>query len=65
MKELTNIDLKIIQLMAEGTTQRQMAIILGYKEPAIETIRHKLYKKLGVFNAPHCVSFALRNHIIS
>lgn len=65
MDNLNNVDIKIIRLMAEGTTQRQMASLLGYPEGTIETLRHRLYKKVKVFNAPHLVAWAFRNKVLN
>lgn len=64
MNELTNIDRRIIQLMADGLTTREIADKMIWAVPTIETYRHRLFKKIGVRNAPQCVAFGFRNGIV-
>lgn len=65
MNELNNIEIKIIRLMADGVTQRRMAKALGYPEHTIETYRYRLFNKIKVKNAPHCIAWAFRNKILN
>lgn len=62
---ITSIDRKVIKLMAEGFSIKQMAGKMDITENSIETYRHRLFKKMKVVNAPHLIAKALRNKIIT
>lgn len=64
MKDLNNVDIQIIKLMAEGFQQRQIAGALGRKECTVETYKFRLYKKVGVKNGCHLISWAFRNNVL-
>lgn len=65
MNEISNIDIKIIKHMADGLTQNEMALLLGYPASTIETYRHRLFRKIKVKNAPQCIAWAFRNKVLN
>ncbi len=63
-KTLTAKEIDVIKLMADGHSNKIIADLSGYQEGSVETVRVRIYKKLGVKNGYECVAYALRNKII-
>lgn len=61
---LTNIDIRIIRMMADGLTHKEISTLLHYPEGTIETFRYRLFRKIKVKNAPHCIAWAFRNNVL-
>jgi len=62
---LTEKEIEIIRMIAEGLSNKEISFKVDYSYGSLETIRNRIYLKLRVRNAPHCVAYALRNGIIS
>lgn len=65
MPEISHVEKEIIELTAGGFTMGEIATRLKHTEKTIESYRSRLLKKLGVQNAPHMVSFAYQNGILT
>lgn len=61
---LTPRERQIIQLVAEGFTNRQVAKALRVSEKTVETHRASLMRKLGINSIIELVRYAVRNNII-
>ena len=56
---------QIIQLLAEGNSNKEVAIALRISVKTVETHRASLMKKLGVSSVVELVHYAIRNGIVS
>jgi DNA-binding NarL/FixJ family response regulator len=61
---LTPREREIVQLLAEGKTNRQIATLLGITPKTVETHRSTIMKKLDVHSIVGIVRYALRNKIV-
>jgi DNA-binding NarL/FixJ family response regulator len=61
---LTPRERQIIQLVAEGFTNKQVAKALRVSEKTVETHRASLMRKLGINSIIELVRYAVRNNII-
>jgi DNA-binding NarL/FixJ family response regulator len=61
---LTSRERKILQLLAEGKSGRQIASRLGISTKTVETHRNKIAHKLGVKSRVDIVRFAIRNGLV-
>lgn len=55
---------EIIQLLAEGSSNKEVASALGISEKTVETHRAAIMRKLGLHSIGELVRYAIRNHII-
>lgn len=55
---------EIIQLLAEGKSNKEVAGILGISVKTAETHRAAIMRKLGLHSMSELVRYAIRNHII-
>jgi DNA-binding NarL/FixJ family response regulator len=62
---LTSREREIIQLLAEGKTNKEVATLLNISVYTVETHRNKILQKLGLHNAAEIVLYAVRKRIIS
>jgi DNA-binding CsgD family transcriptional regulator len=62
---LTARQREILQMIAEGKTTKQMALILGVSVKTIESHRAQLMKRLGVQDIASLVKHALRIGLVS
>ncbi len=60
----TSRELEIIQLLAEGSSNKEVAGALGISEKTVETHRATIMRKLGLHSIGELVRYAIRNHII-
>jgi DNA-binding NarL/FixJ family response regulator len=56
---------QIIQLLAEGNSNKEIALALRISVKTVETHRASLMKKLGVSSVVEIVHYAIRNGIVS
>lgn len=63
-EELTDKEIKILELMADGQSNKMMSLQIQLSDNSIETYRYRLFKKMGVRNGFQAVAFAIRNGII-
>jgi DNA-binding NarL/FixJ family response regulator len=61
---LTGREREILQLLAEGKSNKEVATILGISVKTGETHRAAIMRKLGLDNFSDLVRYAIRNHII-
>jgi DNA-binding NarL/FixJ family response regulator len=55
---------EILQLLAEGYSNKEVAETLNLSLNTVETHRFNVMRKLGVYNIVDLVLYAIRNHII-
>jgi DNA-binding NarL/FixJ family response regulator len=61
---LSNRERQILQLVAEGHTNRQIAVALGITPKTVDTHRTRLKTKLGIHDTPGLVRYAIRKGIV-
>jgi DNA-binding NarL/FixJ family response regulator len=70
-KELTSLDLltprqrEVLQLIAEGHTTKEIAQILEISQKTVETHRMNTMKRLGIYDVPGLVRYAIRVGLVS
>jgi DNA-binding NarL/FixJ family response regulator len=70
-KEPTSLDLltprqrEILQLIAEGHTTKEIAQILEISQKTVETHRMDTMKRLGIYDVPGLVRYAIRVGLVS
>jgi two-component system response regulator NreC len=62
---LTSREREVLQLLAEGKSNKEAATLLDLSPYTIETHRQNLMQKLGLHNAAEIVLYAVRKGIIS
>ena len=62
---LTSREREIIQLLAEGKTNKEVATLLNISVYTVETHRNKILQKLNLHNTAELVLYAVRKRIIS
>jgi two-component system, NarL family, response regulator NreC len=62
---LTEREREVLQLLAEGKSNKEAATILNLSPYTIETHRQNLMQKLGLHNTAEIVLYAVRKSIIS
>jgi DNA-binding NarL/FixJ family response regulator len=64
LERLTPRQREILQLMAEGHTTQDIALILNISPKTVETHRAQLMERLGIYDVPGLVRYAIRSGII-
>jgi two-component system response regulator NreC len=62
---LSDRERQILQLVAEGHTNRQIATALGISPKTVDTHRTRLMTKLDIHDTPGLVRYAIRKGIVS
>lgn len=62
---LTDREREVLQLLAEGKSNRETARLLNLSLHTVETHRTNLMRKLGLHNIAEIVAYAMRKRIIS
>lgn len=62
---LTDRERQVLQLIAEGQTNRQIADKLGVSVKTVDTHRTRLMRKLGIHDQTTLVKFAIRKGIVT
>jgi len=62
--QLTPREREVIQLLAEGRSNRAVAALLGISVKTVETHRAAVMKKLGISSIAELVRYAIRNSVI-
>jgi RNA polymerase sigma factor (sigma-70 family) len=62
---LTDREREVLQLLAEGKTNKEAATILGVSPYTIESHRQNLMQKLGLHNTAEIVLYAVRKAIVT
>jgi DNA-binding NarL/FixJ family response regulator len=60
---LTGRELQVLQLIAEGKSNREAARILGLKPKTVESHRYRLMRKLGIHEVAGLVRYAIRRQL--
>ncbi|GFO59239.1 DNA-binding response regulator [Geomonas silvestris] len=63
LESLSRRELEIFQLVVEGKSSSEIAVLLALSSKSVDTYRSRLMQKLGVHNIPSLVSFALQHGI--
>lgn len=61
---LTARQREVLQLIAEGHTTRQIAQLLGLSVKTVETHRQQLMDRLGIYDVPGLVRYAIRTGLV-
>jgi DNA-binding NarL/FixJ family response regulator len=61
---LTPRQRQILQLVTEGQGSRQIAVRLSLSVKTVETHRAQIMQRLGIYDLPGLVRFALRNGLL-
>jgi DNA-binding NarL/FixJ family response regulator len=61
VESLSKREREILQLVVEGRTSAEIAVLLALSPKTVETYRSRLMRKLGVADIPALVKFALRH----
>jgi DNA-binding NarL/FixJ family response regulator len=64
-KILTSKEREVLQLLAEGKTNRQVAMQLGVSVKTVETHRRRIMKKLDLRNLAELGKYAIREGVTS
>jgi DNA-binding NarL/FixJ family response regulator len=62
---LTGREKEILQLLAEGKSNKDVAVMLNLSTNTVETHRTRIMQKLDLHSAAEIVLYAVRKHIIS
>ena len=61
---LTSREREVVQLLAEGKSNKQIATVLKLSVKTVETHRASAMRKLGLRSLPELVRFAIRNRMV-
>jgi len=61
---LTDRQREIVQLLAEGKSSKEVAVVLGVSVKTAETHRVNIMRRLNCHSVTELVRYAIRNHII-
>ncbi|HSF19154.1 MAG TPA: response regulator transcription factor [Vicinamibacteria bacterium] len=64
LRRLTSRETQILQLLAEGRSNKEIANILDISVKTVETHRTNIMRKLGVHSVVELVRYAIKNEII-
>ncbi len=62
---LTDREREVLQLVAEGRTNKEVATLLNISVTTVETHRTHLLQKLGLHSVPELILYAVRKGVIS
>lgn len=65
LQQLTPREREVLQLVAEGNTNRQIAVMLTISVKTVEKHRYNLMDKLNIRDVAGLVRFAIENNVIS
>jgi DNA-binding NarL/FixJ family response regulator len=65
LERLTSRQREILQLVAEGRTTHEIALILNISVKTVETHRGDLMERLGLYDVPGLVRYAIRMGLVS
>ncbi|HEY0653009.1 MAG TPA: response regulator transcription factor, partial [Chryseosolibacter sp.] len=64
-EELTKRELEVVQLVAHGMTNKQIAESLFISVKTVETHKSHILDKLGLSNSGELMKFALQNNLVA
>ena len=62
---LTDREREVLQLVAEGRTNKEVAALLNVSSTTVETHRTHILQKLNLHSVPELILYAVRKGIIS
>ena len=62
---MTDREKEVLQLLAEGRTNKEVAALLDVGVSTVETHRANLMQKLGLHNTAEIVLYAVRKSLVS
>jgi two-component system response regulator NreC len=62
---LTAREKEVLQLLAEGKTNKEVAALLDVSPYTVESHRTNLMQKLGIHNTAEIVLYAVRKRLVS
>jgi DNA-binding NarL/FixJ family response regulator len=62
---LSEREREVLQLIAEGHSNKETASLLSISPATVETHRARIFEKLGVHNTAELVLYAVRRRVIS
>jgi DNA-binding NarL/FixJ family response regulator len=62
---LTDREREILQMVAEGKSNKEVAGLLNISQTTVETHRAHILQKLGLHSVPELILYAVRKGIIS
>jgi DNA-binding NarL/FixJ family response regulator len=63
-EQLTTRERQVLQLVAEGKTNKRVAEMLGLSVKTVDTHRAHLMKKLNIHNQTSLIKYALKKQIV-
>jgi DNA-binding NarL/FixJ family response regulator len=63
-QQLTARQREIVQLLAEGKSSKEIAVVLGLSVKTAETHRANIMRRINCHSVTELVHYAVRNHII-
>jgi DNA-binding NarL/FixJ family response regulator len=63
LERLSQREREVLQLLAEGKSNKKIADTLYLSPKSVETYRNRLMHKLGISNLPDLVKFAIQHGI--
>ena len=64
LQDLTNRETQLLNLIADGLTNRQISCKLTISESTVENHLHHIFQKLGISNRVQAVSYAIQSKLI-
>ena len=64
LQDLTDRETQLLNLIADGLTNRQISCKLTISESTVENHIHHIFQKLGISNRAQAVSFAIQLKLI-
>ena len=64
LQDLTDRENQLLNLIADGLTNRQISCKLSISESTVENHIHHIFQKLGISNRAQAVSFAIQLKLI-
>jgi DNA-binding NarL/FixJ family response regulator len=64
-KRLTPRQMEVLQLLAEGSSAKEIAAVLGISQRTVEFHKYQMMKALGIKTSAELIQFAIKHGIIS
>jgi DNA-binding NarL/FixJ family response regulator len=62
-RQITGREAEILQLLAEGSSMKEAAAILGIRPNTVAFHKYKMMEKLGIGTNAELIQYAMRNHM--
>ncbi len=64
IKYLTSREVQVLKLIADGNTDKEIAVFLGLSDKTVSTHRKHMLKKLQVSNTALLIRYAIEKRIV-